>query len=181
MFLAINFKPVGQTYGPPPPIRPPIISQSYGPPSLQHQSLPNFINGPKTHGCDGWKPIPGPAIPIPVQSIANSNIGSIQPIQSTLPDNSYLPPVSNNLPLADNSLHVENLHVEPLPGNLQLPVAEATNFNGLGDLGLGLTNINIVKSEGIEVCVAFKLIYFISQQLMWMFSYLNFQFLICCV
>lgn len=154
---AVNFKPP-QTYGPPPqqnfgpppqqtyglppaPIRQPL--QSYGPPSSP--SFPKPIHGA---GCDGWKPIPGPSFG--TQAIANSNIAAIH---STLPENSYLPPQSNSLPSAD-----VNLHVQPLPNNLQLPHAEASNFNNDEHLGasiasgLGLTSFNVVKSEGIEVC-----------------------------
>lgn len=113
------------------PIRQPI--QSYGPPQ------PTHVHGA---GCDGWKPIPGPSIG--VQAIANSNNAQIQSI-----DNSYLPPLTNNLPLADNI----NINVQPLPTNLQLPNVEAPKFHD--DSGLGLTNFNIIKSEGIEVCIKF--------------------------
>ncbi|XP_031626053.1 proline-rich extensin-like protein EPR1 [Contarinia nasturtii] len=68
------------------------------------------------------------------------------------PDNTYLPPVANSLHVADSSLAVH-----PLPTNLQLPVAEATSFHNDVNLGsniasgLGLTSINVVKSEGIEL------------------------------
>lgn len=168
---AVNFKPQ-QTYGlPPTPIRQPL--PQYGPPIVQN--LPSFQQGPsfqqqgpsypahishgpsfpqpiKGHGCDGWKPIPGPSFGTQ-QAFANSNHATIE---SVAPDNSYLPPISSNsLPVSDNVLTVQ-----PLPTDIQLPLAEATNFHqdsNLGSLGsdiasgLGLTSINVVKSEGIEV------------------------------
>lgn len=182
---AINFKPQqpirqpSSQYGPPPSSQygppssqfgpPPPPPAQFGPPSSQYgpPSFPKPIHGA---GCDGktnqiridknylhsimyslgWKPIPGPSFG--TQNVAHSNnIGSIQ---SVLPDNSYLPPPSSNsLTLSDI-----DLNVQPLPTNLQLPVAEAPNFNGesvfdhLNQAGLGLTNINVIKSEGIEVC-----------------------------
>lgn len=139
-----------QSYGlPPSPIRQPL--PAYGPPALQ--TGPVF---PKHGaGCDGWKPIPGPSVG--AQAIANSNIASIPAIPSIVPENSYLPPQSNSLHSLGHELHLSDgdLHVQPLPTNLQLPVAEASTFNhDLGAniaTGLGLTNINVVKSEGIEV------------------------------
>lgn len=69
-----------------------------------------------------------------------------------MPENQYLPPVSNGL-----NLHDAHLQVQPLPTSLQLPNADASNFNHgvilehISDAGLGLTNINVIKSEGIEV------------------------------
>lgn len=69
-----------------------------------------------------------------------------------MPENQYLPPVSNGLNLQD-----AQLQVQPLPTSLQLPNADASNFNHgailehISDAGLGLTNINVIKSEGIEV------------------------------
>lgn len=169
---AVNFKPQ-QTYGlPPTPIRQPL--PGYGPPSVQvQQNLPSFPQAPsypahishgpsfpqpvKGAGCDGWKPIPGPSFGTQ-QIFANSNTATIE---SAAPDNTYLPPVSSNaLPVADTTLTVQ-----PLPTNLQLPVAEASNFHNdanLGSIGsdiasgLGLTSINVVKSEGIEVGIFFK-------------------------
>lgn len=77
----------------------------------------------------------------------NTVSDTVLPVQ---PENTYLPP-SNALPVAE-------LSVQPLPTNLQLPVAEATSFHNDVNLGsniasgLGLTSINVVKSEGIEVC-----------------------------
>lgn len=140
---SINFKPQ-QTYG--------VPAQQYGPPSAppSHHSFPSFPKPIHGAGCDGWKPIPGPSIGTQ-QAFAHSNTASIQ---TSLPENSYLPPVSNNIPLADTSSY---LQVQPLPTNLQLPIAEPLNFNHHADLGanlasgLGLTTINVVKSEGIEV------------------------------
>lgn len=110
------------------------------------------------------------------QAFANSNTATIE---SIAPENNYLPPVSNSLtietispensylpPASSNSLPVADttLTVQPLPTNLQLPAAEASNFHNdanSGSLGadiasgLGLTSFNIVKSEGIEVCLRF--------------------------
>lgn len=154
---AINFN-VGkpqQTYGiPVGPIRQPI--NTYGPPQLLPQSqspIPSFrpqqqpqpssqYGPPQQIGpvlnsgvrCDGWRPIPGPSIPIP-----NSNGGGVQ---SVISDNSYLPPPSNSL--AD--IHYQEISNN---GGLQLPVADAGNFHT--DDGLGLTTLNVIKSEGIEV------------------------------
>lgn len=96
----------------------------------------------------GWKPIPGPSIGS--QEFAHSN--NAASIQSLVPENQYLPPVSNGLNLQD-----AHLQVQPLPTGLQLPNADASNFNHgailehISDAGLGLTNINVIKSEGIEV------------------------------
>lgn len=96
----------------------------------------------------GWKPIPGPSIGS--QAFANSN--NAASIQSFVPENQYLPPISNGLNLQD-----ANLQVQALPTSLQLPNADASNFNHgtilehISDAGLGLTNINVIKSEGIEV------------------------------
>lgn len=154
---AVNFKPPQQQqqpqaiYGGPQAsqsVRQPV--QAYGPPKQP------LIHGA---GCDGWKPIPNPhpiqqhqqnlqsdphTITIQTQTItANSNQA---PIQTDLVENTYLPPPSNNLALADNI----NLNVQPLPTNLQLPIDEASRFHD--DSGLGLTNINIVKTDGFEVC-----------------------------
>lgn len=144
----INFKPQ-QTYGV--PAQQNYVSPQYGPPSASQSysfSGPSF---PKHGaGCDGWKPIPGPSVGTQ-QLYAHSNTASIQ---SSLPENSYLPPISNNIPLADTS----SLQVQPLATNLQLPISEPSNFNHDAELGaslasgLGLTTINVVKSEGIEVC-----------------------------
>lgn len=159
---AVNFKPPQQNYGPPlqapqqiygPPLQAP--QQSYGLPSAPiRQPLPSY--GPPSAlpsfpkhgaGCDGWKPIPGPSIG--TQAIAHSNTATIQAIA---PENTYLPPSSSNLHVADATLQVQ-----PLPSNLQLPIAEASNFHNGADLGaniasgLGLTSFNVVKSEGIEV------------------------------
>lgn len=96
----------------------------------------------------GWKPIPGPSIGS--QAFANSN--NAANIQSLVPENQYLPPIPNGLNLQD-----AHLQVQALPENLQLPNADAPNFNHetilehISDAGLGLTNINVIKSEGIEV------------------------------
>lgn len=164
----VNFKPQTQ-YGPPQPqipIRQPV--PIYGPPTLQQpqqqqlqsvQSLPSLPNIQRPihgAGCDGWKPIPGPSVG--TQALANSNQASIN---AFAPENTYLPPASNNFPSAPaNNFPVNdvNLQVQPLPNNLQLPIAEPYNFNNNhADLGanlasgLGLTSINVVKSEGIEV------------------------------
>lgn len=172
---AVNFKPLQQNYGPPqqnygPPPPPPQHSygppqQSYGSPPPQQTyglpstpirqplssygppSLPSFPKPIHGAGCDGWKPIPGPSIG--TQAIANSHTATIQAVE---PENTYLPPSSANLHVADATLQVH-----PLPTNLQLPVAEAPSFHNDADLGaslasgLGLTSINVVKSEGIEV------------------------------
>ncbi|XP_055310243.1 uncharacterized protein LOC129573580 isoform X2 [Sitodiplosis mosellana] len=183
---AVSFKPQ-QSYGlPPTPLRQPL--PAYGPPTVQvqvQQTLPaipqapsypaHISHGPsfpqpiKGAGCDGWKPIPGPL----QQGYANSNTATIE---SVAPENSYLPPISSNTlqietvipensyppPVSSNTLPVADttLTVQPLPTNLQLPVAEAPNFHNdanLGSLGsdiasgLGLTSINVVKSEGIEL------------------------------
>lgn len=154
---AINFKPQHQQYGPPPVQQqygpPPPLQQQYGPPpnaAAQH-SFPSFPKPIHGAGCDGWKPIPGPSIGTQ-QAFAHSNTAAIE---TSLPENSYLPPISNNIPLADTSSH---LQVQPLPTNLQLPIVEPSNFNHEGAnlgaslaSGLGLTTINVVKSEGIEV------------------------------
>lgn len=122
---------------------------AYGPPALPNIQKP--IHGA---GCDGWKPIPGPSIGTQ-QAIAHSNIATIQ---SVIPENSYLPPPSNSLHAVDDA----NLQVQPLPTNLQLPSAGPSNFyhHDLGanlgaslSSGLGLTSINVIKSEGIEVCL----------------------------
>lgn len=165
----VNFKPHTQ-YGPPPqiPIRQPV--PVYGPPTVQQSqqlplqplqsvqsvpSLPNIQRPIHGAGCDGWKPIPGPSVG--TQALANSNQASIN---AFAPENTYLPPKSNNFPSAPaNNYPVNdvNLQVQPLPTNLQLPVAEPYNFNNHADLGvnlasgLGITSINVVKSEGIEV------------------------------
>lgn len=184
---AVNFKPQ-QTYGLPlSPIRQPL--PAYGPPTVHVQNSPpsfpqaqsyppaHISHGPsfpqpiKGAGCDGWKPIPGPSIGTQ-QGYANSNTATIE---SIAPENNYLPPVASNAlpvtpdnsylpPISSNSLAVaDTLTVQPLPTNLQLPVAEATNFNNHANLGsdiasgLGLTSINVVKSEGIEVCSLFLL------------------------
>lgn len=168
---AVNFKPQ-QTYGlPPTPLRQPI--PQYGPPALQSlpsfqslpafqslpqslpqqslppQSFPSFPKPIKSAGCDGWKPIPSPSFGS--QAFAHSSSATIESIQ---PDNGYLPP-----PPAENTLHVADatLSVQPLPTNLQLPIAEASNFHNDANLGsniasgLGLTTFNVVKSEGAEV------------------------------
>lgn len=191
---AVSFKPPQQTYGlPPTPIRQPLPAYGPPTIQLQ-QNLPSFPQAPsypahvshgpsfpqpvKGAGCDGWKPIPGPLLPSigSHQAFANSNTATIE---SVAPENSYLPPVSNSLtietvtpessylpPASSNALPVADttLTVQPLPTNLQLPVAEASNFHNdanLGSLGadiasgLGLTSINVVKSEGIEVCWIF--------------------------
>lgn len=100
----------------------------------------------------GWKPIPGPSFGS--QAFAHSN--NAANIQSFVPENQYLPPVSNGLNLQDAHLQ-DALQVQPLPTSLQLPNADASNFNHgtilehISDAGLGLTNINVIKSEGIEV------------------------------
>lgn len=145
----VNFRPQ-QTYGAPLQQIPAQIRQplpAYGPPSLPNIQKP--IHGA---GCDGWKPIPGPSIGTQ-QAIFNSNVATIQ---SVLPENTYLPPSPNSLHTVDDA----NLHVQPLPTNLQLPAAGPLNFNhhdfgaNVGaslSSGLGLTSINVVKSEGIEV------------------------------
>lgn len=174
----VNFRPQ-QTYGAPLQPLQPLPAQirqplpAYGPPSLPNIQKP--IHGA---GCDGWKPILGPSIGTQ-QAIAHNNVGTIQ---SVLPENTYLPPPSNSLYAVADA----NLQVQPLPTNLQLPAAGPSNFNhhdlgaNLGnslssgpnnfnhhDLGaslghslssgLGLTSINVVKSEGIEVCSKAKL------------------------
>lgn len=170
---AVNFKPQPlpqSQYGPPPPLRQPL--PVYGPPQLHQQpqplqpvyglppqplqplqslqsepSLPNIHKPIHGAGCDGWKPIPGPSIG--TQALAHSNTATINALA---PENTYLPPPSNNFPA--NDIH---LQVQPLPSNLQLPVAEPINFNNHADLGanlasgLGITTLNVVKSEGIEV------------------------------
>lgn len=155
----VNFRPQ-QTYGVPLQPLPAQIRQplpAYGPPSLPNIQKP--IHGA---GCDGWKPIPGPSIGTQ-QAIAHSNVATIQ---SVIPENTYLPPPSNSLHVVSDA----NLQVQPLPTNLQLPAAGPSNFqhydltntyqhNDLGanlgaslTSGLGLTSINVIKSEGIEVC-----------------------------
>lgn len=134
-----------------PQIRQPLV-QTYGPPKQP------LIHGA---GCDGWKPIPNP------HPIDNSISGAAShphpgtitiqtqtlpldpnpvPVQSDQSENAYLPPATNNLASADNI----NLSVQPLPANLQLPIGEPSSFHD--DSGLGLTNINVYKTEGIEVC-----------------------------
>lgn len=156
----VNFRPPQQTYGVPQqsygvPLQP-LPAQirqplpAYGPPALPNiQNIQNPIHGA---GCDGWKPIPGPSIGTQ-QAIAHSNVATIQ---SVIPENTYLPPPSNSL----HTIADTNLQVQPLPGNLQLPAAGPQNFHhhdfnaNLGaslSSGLGLTSINVVKSEGIEV------------------------------
>lgn len=129
-------------------IRQPL--QTYGPPP----SLPNIQKPIHGAGCDGWKPIPGPSFGTQQAIAHQSNVAAIQAV---LPENTYLPPPSNSLHAAPEV----NLQVQPLPTNLQLPAAGPSNFNhhdfgaNLGSSlssGLGLTSINVVKSEGIEVC-----------------------------
>lgn len=149
-------QPVQSRQPPPPPPSPP--QQTYGPPKQP------LIHGA---GCDGWKPIPNPhpignvlsdiasphphpgTITIQTQTIPlDPNPVPLTAEQSKNADNSYLPPpAANNLALADNI----NLSVQPLPANLQLPIGEASKFHD--DSGLGLTNINVIHSEGIEVCI----------------------------
>lgn len=152
-----NFGRPQQSYGPPSrPIRPPV--SVYGPPSplpsssnqLPQQPLPQYgappspqygppkNNGPLPVKCDGWKPIPGP-------SIQPNNIASS--IQSVFSENSYLPP-ANSLALAADT-HVEQ--AANIGDNLQLPIAEASNFLADNSLGLGITSFDVIKSNGIEV------------------------------
>lgn len=96
----------------------------------------------------GWKPISGPSFGS--QAFAHSN--NAASIQSLVPESQYLPPVSNGLNLQD-----AHLQVQPLPTIFQLPNEDASNFNHgatlehISNAGLGLTNINVIKSEGIEV------------------------------
>lgn len=173
---AVNFKPL-----PPPPQHQQLPQQTapqpiYGLPQQQQQlqirQPPAQAYGPPKQplihgaGCDGWKPIPNPHPIGSAQQIGNiqadhSHPGTITihtqtlplddanqaPVQSDLSESAYLPSPANNLASADNI----NLSVQPLPANLQLPIDEASGFHD--DSGLGLTNINVVKSEGIEVCV----------------------------
>lgn len=164
---AVNFKPQQhqpqqhqpqQIYAAPTQQQP---QQIYAAPTQQqpqvHQPIQQFgpPKQPLIHGagCDGWKPIPNPhpqlsnqiadagTITIQTQSIPNANPA---PIQADLVESTYAAS-SNNLQSADNI----NLSVQPLPTNLQLPVEDALQFHD--DSGLGLTNINVVKTEGFEV------------------------------
>lgn len=152
----MNFR-VQQTYGAPLQPLPAQIRQpvpAYGPPSLPNIQKP--IHGA---GCDGWKPIIGPSIGTQ-QAIANNNVATIH---SAIPEDTYLPPSSNSL----HAVAEASLQVQPLPANLQLPAAGPANFNYHNDnhhsfnqnlgasisSGLGLTSVNVIKSEGIEVCL----------------------------
>lgn len=147
----VSFRPQ-QIYGvPSAPIRQPL--PAYGPPSLPQ--IKNPIHGA---GCDGWKPIFGPSVG--TQQIVAHN--SAEVIQNVAPENTYLPPSSNSIQTVADA----HLQVQPLPTNLQLPAVGPSNFNHhdlgthLGNSlssGLGLTNINVIKSEGIEVCSTTKL------------------------
>uniref|UniRef100_A0A1B0CH24 Putative mucin 91c isoform a n=1 Tax=Lutzomyia longipalpis TaxID=7200 RepID=A0A1B0CH24_LUTLO len=124
----------------------PKPSSSYGPPpSLGRPSGPSF--GGHHHGssslpptppeirCDGWKPIPGPAIQ---------------------PETSYGPPASGipqSAP-AEGNHAVEN-HIHSDIGGLELPHAEPSvqfhgDLNGFG-LGSGAADISVIKSNSFEV------------------------------
>ncbi|GAB0100324.1 hypothetical protein DMENIID0001_163490 [Sergentomyia squamirostris] len=125
-------------------------SSSYGPPSLGRPLGPQF--GGHHHGsssipptppeirCDGWKPIPGPAI---------------QPIQSIHPETSYGPPASGIPHSAPADHGRENhIHHEDI-GGLELPHAEhSVQFHGdLGGFGHGGggADISVIKSNSFEL------------------------------
>lgn len=151
-----SYGPPPQSYGPPPQFQKPLI-QHLGPPSLsyapsfgghsQHHISSSHSSGsagfiaPPEIKCDGWRPIPGPAIQ------GNDHHHQHQQIHGDgLPETSYSAPL-NTLGLG---AAVEEHHVEG--GGLQLPHHESAQ-NFLGELGA--TDVNIVKSEGIEVSLLF--------------------------
>lgn len=118
-FILSSMKP-HQSYG--------VPQNSYGPPKGPH-----FANTDTR--CEGWRPIPGPSI-----GTANSN--QLGQVDAIVPDNSYLPPVSNALSDSSSSSFASE-------GDLQLPISEAINFH------TGQSNINVVQSESIEVSSIF--------------------------
>lgn len=140
-----SYGPPAQSYGPPPPQFQKPLVQHLGPPSLSyapnfggHSSFSSGSSGfiaPPEIKCDGWRPIPGPAIQ------GNDHHHQHQQIHGDgLPETSYSAPL-NTLGLGA----IEEQHVEV---GIQLPHHESAQ-NFLGELGA--TDVNIVKSEGIEV------------------------------
>lgn len=122
--------PPSNQYGPPPPPPsnqygppPPLPSNQYGPPSSH-----GGIVSPLKTNCDGWKPIPGPAIPYSNEEQHHHHA------------------VSGSGYNADIDIHQHNTIDD---GSLHLPTSNAIDFHN--DLGLG--EYNIVKSEGIEVII----------------------------
>lgn len=163
------YGPPAQSYGPPPPQQsygppaqaygpPPQLIQHLGPPSLSyapnfgghsqisssHSSGSNFIAPPEIK-CDGWRPIPGPAI----QGNDHHHHQHQQIHGDGLPETSYSAPL-NTLGLGAIE---EQQHAEV---GLQLPHHESAQ-NFLGELGA--TDVNIVKSEGIEVSFNHSIIF----------------------
>lgn len=109
-------------YGPPP-------SNQYGPPPSNQYGVPSSSGGiisPLKTNCDGWKPIPGPAIPY-------SNEEQHQYHHHAVSGGGYSADIHQHNTIDDGSLH--------------LPTSSAIDFHN--ELGLG--DFNIVKSEGIEV------------------------------
>ncbi|KAJ6635326.1 hypothetical protein Bhyg_13911 [Pseudolycoriella hygida] len=122
--------PPSNQFGPPPPPAPP--SNQYGPPphppppSNQYGPPPSSggIVAPLKTNCDGWKPIPGPAIPY-------SNEEQQHHHQHVVSGGGYNADIHNTID----------------DGNLHLPTSEAIDFRN--ELGLG--DYDVIKSEGIEL------------------------------
>lgn len=122
--------PPNNQYGPPPPNNqygpPPPSNQYNPPPSNQYGPPPSGIVSPLKKNCDGWKPIPGPAIPYSNEEQHNHHHHAVS-------GGGYNADIHQHNTIDDGSLH--------------LPTSSAIDFHN--ELGLG--DYNIIKSEGIEV------------------------------
>ncbi|KAG4065958.1 hypothetical protein HA402_006676 [Bradysia odoriphaga] len=133
--------PPSNQYGPPPPSNqygPPPPSNQYGPPPSNQYGIPppppssGGIVSPLKTNCDGWKPIPGPAIPYSNEEQQQQQHHHIHH-HHAVSGGSYNADIQQHNTIDDGSLH--------------LPTSNAIDFHN--ELGLG--DFNIVKSEGIEL------------------------------
>lgn len=157
------FRPPPTQYGPPAAL-PSVPNKQYGPPPNSQYGVPQFhgqssnsIEAPPTPPeikCDGWRPIPGPAIPY---SNGEQQYNSLQ--HSGHHSSSQ---TAYNSQGSSNQVNVQ-IQNSISDGGLHLPVSSAVDFHQDSGTSIGAdlfsnagiisgsNDFNIIKSEGIEV------------------------------